>query len=79
MLLFLFPCREACGHSFSGEAIRQFFRGTNALKACPASGCNKSFRLADCKPDKDLAKKVKAWARRAQRMEEDSDAEEVIE
>ncbi|TFK73570.1 hypothetical protein BDN72DRAFT_868984 [Pluteus cervinus] len=70
---------SVCGHSFSAEAIRQVFRSGHPVKKCPASGCNKSFSLSDCRPDKDLAKKVKAWQRRAQRMEEDTDAEEVVD
>ncbi|PFH53946.1 hypothetical protein AMATHDRAFT_72968 [Amanita thiersii Skay4041] len=67
-----------CGHSFSAETIRSFFKGTE-LKRCPASGCVKSFRLSDCRPDKELAKKVKAWLRRNRRANENSDAEEVVE
>jgi hypothetical protein len=31
------------------------------------------------KPNKDLAKKVKAWKRRAQRAAEDIDADEIID
>ncbi|EDR13809.1 uncharacterized protein LACBIDRAFT_323012 [Laccaria bicolor S238N-H82] len=73
---------SVCGHSFSAGAIRDYcsLKGLTALTKCPASGCNKAFRFADCKPDKDLAKKVKAFNRRAERAaEEESDAEEVIE
>ena len=74
--------RSVCGHSFSASAIRDYcsLKGLTAHTKCPASGCNKAFRFADCKPDRDLAKKVKAFNRRAERAaEEDSDAEEVIE
>ncbi|KAF8631792.1 hypothetical protein AX17_005007 [Amanita inopinata Kibby_2008] len=67
-----------CGHSFSAEAIRGYFSGRE-LKKCPASGCNKSFMLSDCRPDKELARRVKAWVRRTQRNEEHSDAEEIVE
>lgn len=72
--------RNVCGHSFSEAAIRESFRSARggSIK-CPASGCTRSFTLANCKPDKELAKKVKAWERRARRQEEDDDAEEVIE
>ncbi|KIL67837.1 hypothetical protein M378DRAFT_122007 [Amanita muscaria Koide BX008] len=70
----------ACGHSFSADAIRAYFKGSRAKK-CPASGCHQAFQLTDCKPDKELARKVKIWVRRKQRHEEDihDDAEEVIE
>jgi SUMO ligase MMS21 Smc5/6 complex component len=72
--------RQICGHSFSEEAIRQSFRGsTSVAKKCPTSGCNKSFKLTDLKPDPALAKKVKNWNRRNQRAAEDVDAEEIVE
>jgi len=71
---------QVCGHSFSEEAIRQTFRGSaSAVKRCPASGCNKSLKLSDLTPNKELAKKVKSWERRNKRAAENSDAEEVIE
>ncbi|XP_006462709.1 hypothetical protein AGABI2DRAFT_193813 [Agaricus bisporus var. bisporus H97] len=69
----------ACGHSFSAAAITATFGGSNGLRKCPAAGCNKQFSLAHCKPDKDLAKKVKAYKRRMERNREDSDAEEVVD
>ena len=74
-------CRTVCRHSFSGEAIRAYFEGSRGAKKCPASGCTKSFRLLECQPDRELANKVKIWARRNKQREEDlfSDAEEVIE
>ncbi|TFK40601.1 hypothetical protein BDQ12DRAFT_770143 [Crucibulum laeve] len=68
-----------CGHSFSGDAIKHSFPRPGMAIKCPASGCNKSFKLSDCKPDANLEKKVKAFKRRADRAAEDSDAEEVIE
>jgi len=68
-----------CQHSFSGDALRAYFDGTRGQKNCPASGCRKMFRLSDCQPDQELAKRVKIWARRKQRDEEHSDAEEVVE
>lgn len=49
------------------------------MSKCPASGCNKSFKLSDCQPDPDLAKKVKAHQRRQRAAEADSDAEEVVD
>ncbi|KAF8895410.1 hypothetical protein BD779DRAFT_1499346 [Infundibulicybe gibba] len=70
---------QVCGHSFSAEAIRATFKGSRDPKKCPASGCNQSFTLSDCKANKDMAKKVKAWQRRAERTEEHSDAEEIVE
>ncbi|KAL0960647.1 hypothetical protein HGRIS_005676 [Hohenbuehelia grisea] len=71
---------EVCGHSFQREAIQAFFKGARpGKKDCPAAGCRKSYTLSDCKPDKDLARRVKAAMRRgARRKDEDSD-EEVIE
>jgi E3 SUMO-protein ligase NSE2 len=72
--------RKVCGHSFSEDAIRQTFRGSPSVaKKCPASGCNKSFRLTDLVKDATLAKKVRNWNRRNQRAAEDIDAEEIIE
>lgn len=46
---------------------------------CPASGCNRSFKLSDCQSDDVLAKKVRAHQRRAAAAADDSDAEEVID
>ncbi|KXN88212.1 E3 SUMO-protein ligase nse2 [Leucoagaricus sp. SymC.cos] len=65
--------------SFSAAAIKTTFRTPSAINKCPAAGCNKSFRLVDCKPNKDLAKKVKAHKRRLEKEQEDSDAEEVVD
>ncbi|KDQ62282.1 hypothetical protein JAAARDRAFT_95963, partial [Jaapia argillacea MUCL 33604] len=65
---------QVCGHSFSGDAIKEFFKHNRTVpKPCPASGCRKSFTLADLKVDKDLERRAKAAARRAQRAEDDSD------
>ncbi|KAG5715203.1 E3 SUMO-protein ligase nse2 [Termitomyces sp. T112] len=69
---------DVCQHSFSKAAIFQSFRGTEAIK-CPASGCTKRFTRANLKPDKDLAKRVKAYERRARRAVENDDAEEIID
>ncbi|KAJ7254360.1 hypothetical protein B0H12DRAFT_559458 [Mycena haematopus] len=72
---------SVCNHSFSGEAIREFFKNKRGAQKCPASGCSKSFTLAECKPNADLARKVKAVEKRQARaqQQEDSDAEEVID
>ncbi|KAI9435379.1 hypothetical protein F5148DRAFT_1266636 [Russula earlei] len=69
-----------CQHSFSAAAIRQVL-GPNRFtkKKCPASGCNQMICLNDLKPNKDLARRVNAQQRRAQRREEEHDAEEVVE
>lgn len=74
-------CRSICGHSFSANAIKSTFRTPNSLNKCPATGCTKSFRLVDCKPNKDLAKKVKAHRRRMERERELelNDVEEVVD
>ncbi|KAF9013463.1 hypothetical protein BDQ17DRAFT_1404952 [Cyathus striatus] len=68
-----------CAHSFSGDAIKQSFRGAVRSIKCPATGCTKSFKLTDLIEDKDLEKKVKAHKRRQDRAAEYSDAEEVVE
>ncbi|KAJ7758503.1 hypothetical protein DFH07DRAFT_818367 [Mycena maculata] len=68
-----------CQHSFSGDAIREMFKKTRGALKCPAAGCSKSFTLGDCKPNPELARKVKAYERRQARAQEDSDAEEVID
>ncbi|KAJ7095970.1 hypothetical protein B0H15DRAFT_946513 [Mycena belliarum] len=70
---------SVCKHSFSGDAIREMFANKRGPQKCPAAGCSKSFTLADCKPNPDLARKVKAFERRQARVQEDSDAEEVID
>ncbi|KAJ7696060.1 hypothetical protein B0H17DRAFT_1008113 [Mycena rosella] len=70
---------SVCKHSFSGAAIQDMFKNTRGSLKCPAAGCSKSFTLADCKPNPDLARKVKAHERRQARQQQDSDAEEVID
>ncbi|KAJ6619482.1 hypothetical protein B0H10DRAFT_2025844 [Mycena sp. CBHHK59/15] len=70
---------SVCKHSFSSVAIKDMFRVNRGAQRCPAAGCSKKFTLADCKPDPELARKVKAHVRRLARAEEDSDAEEVID
>lgn len=70
---------SVCHHSFSAEAIKAMFMGGHGAKKCPAAGCTKAFSLSDCKPNKDLVKKVKAFERRQKRREEEMDDGEVIE
>ncbi|KAF7365305.1 SP-RING-type domain-containing protein [Mycena venus] len=77
----LLSLRSICNHSFSGEAVREFFKNKRGPQKCPASGCSKSFTLAQCQPNPDLARKIKAIQKRQARaqQQEDSDAEEVID
>ncbi|KAE9404002.1 hypothetical protein BT96DRAFT_964324 [Gymnopus androsaceus JB14] len=70
---------QVCGHSFSAESIRAMFGNDKGLKKCPSSGCAQSFRLSDCKQNKELAKKMKLHERRMKKKEQEMDAEEVIE
>ncbi|KAG6830696.1 hypothetical protein H0H92_015172 [Tricholoma furcatifolium] len=70
---------DVCKHSFSKAAIMQSFRGGEPSIRCPAAGCTKRFSRANLKPNKDLAKKVKAHERRARRAAENDDAEEIID
>ncbi|KIJ64447.1 hypothetical protein HYDPIDRAFT_28392 [Hydnomerulius pinastri MD-312] len=70
---------EVCKHSYSEVAIRDYLKSARGGKPCPASGCNNKITMDQLKADKDLEKRVKLAARRAQRQEEDSDADEVIE
>ncbi|KAF9007669.1 hypothetical protein BDZ89DRAFT_1104765 [Hymenopellis radicata] len=69
-----------CNHHFSQAAIRDLFGGrTNVTKRCPASGCHQDITLADCRPDPNLAKKIKAFQRRQKRKEDAMEVDEVIE
>ncbi|KAJ3504863.1 hypothetical protein NMY22_g17778 [Coprinellus aureogranulatus] len=72
-----------CKHSFSAEAIRETFagKGKGALIPCPAAGCRQRISYEMCKPNAQLAKRVKAYERRIARQEEQehSDVEEVID
>ncbi len=69
---------RVCGHSFSRDALQQFFKGERTQE-CPTSGCNKSFKFSDCVPDDALAKKVKAHQRRQRAAETDSEDEDVVD
>ncbi|KAK0201648.1 zinc-finger of the MIZ type in Nse subunit-domain-containing protein [Desarmillaria ectypa] len=68
-----------CRHSFSKAAIQEMFRNERSAKKCPASGCRASFRLSDCVPNRDLARKIKAYERRKKQAEEAIEVGEVIE
>ena len=71
-----------CKHSFSADAIRDYFKNSLGREMkCPASGCNKRFRLSDCQTDNALAKKIKNHKRRvaAAAAADDSDIDEVID
>ncbi|KAF9220964.1 hypothetical protein BS17DRAFT_786274 [Gyrodon lividus] len=71
---------QVCGHAYSAAAIQDYLRRAGGDgKPCPASGCNKRITMDQLQADKDLEKRVKIVARRQQRLEEDSDNEEVIE
>ncbi|KAJ6512173.1 hypothetical protein C8R47DRAFT_1034185 [Mycena vitilis] len=71
---------SVCNHSFSGDAIKDYFKNARGQQKCPASGCSKKFLLSDCKPNPELARKIKAWDKRQKRAQaQDSDAEEVID
>ncbi|CAK5284240.1 unnamed protein product [Mycena citricolor] len=67
-----------CHHSFSGAAVRAMFRTSTRLK-CPTAGCSQSFTLAQCIPDPNLARKVKAFEKRQARARRNNDAEEIID
>lgn len=71
--------REVCGHSFSADAIRAMFGNSKGSKKCPSSGCNRSFTYSECKPNKQLAKKMRLHERRMKKKEQETDADEVIE
>ncbi|KAJ7043978.1 hypothetical protein C8F04DRAFT_1027764 [Mycena alexandri] len=70
---------SVCKHSFSGDALREYFKSARGALKCPTSGCSKKFTLAECQPNPDLIRKIKAYERRQKRAQEDSDAEEVID
>lgn len=73
------PARRVCQHSFSADSIKEHFKSGNPVKKCPAAGCNKSFKLSDCLPDKNLAKKVENHVRRRALLAQNNDADEVID
>ncbi|KAF9046399.1 hypothetical protein BJ165DRAFT_1158733 [Panaeolus papilionaceus] len=70
---------KICKHSFSADAIKDMCKVSGKLYNCPASGCTKKFKLSDCVPDPALEKKTKAYLRRKEAAQQDSDAEEVID
>lgn len=75
-------CSSTCGHAFSGNAIRDYLKKCPPTgRSCPAAGCSQKLTLTMLVTDKGLEKRVKLAARRAQRDEDNSDADdaEVIE
>ncbi|KAL0580992.1 hypothetical protein V5O48_000986 [Marasmius crinis-equi] len=66
-----------CGHSFSRDALRELFANERGGKKCPASGCNKSFRFADCASNKLLAQRMRIHAKR-QKEKNAVSADEII-
>jgi len=72
---------RVCNHSFSAASIKDYCKVAQKEYSCPAAGCNKRFKLADCIPDERLAKKAEAHQRRQRRAAEDSDDDddEVID
>ncbi|KAJ8587279.1 hypothetical protein M405DRAFT_852965 [Rhizopogon salebrosus TDB-379] len=74
---------STCGHAFSGEAIRDYLkRCPPSGKSCPAAGCSQKLTIVMMVADSGLEKRVRLAARRAQRDEDNSDADdndEVIE
>jgi len=70
---------EKCKHSFSREAIHSLFANDRTTR-CPATGCRAGLTKADLKTNKDLAQRVKVYARRLREREQQNaqEAEEVI-
>ncbi|KAJ7069884.1 zinc-finger of the MIZ type in Nse subunit-domain-containing protein [Mycena amicta] len=69
-----------CKHSFSRNAITEFFNNSSRAKKCPTAGCSKEFTLAQCRPNPQLAKKIKDQERRIRMQQQASDDDdEVIE
>nr|GAT50772.1 predicted protein [Mycena chlorophos] len=70
-----------CKHSFSGEAIKDLFKNARGPLPCPTAGCSKSFTMAQCKPNPELAKEIKKRERRLRQRQQadESDDDEVIE
>ena len=71
-------CSEKCKHSFSRAAIYSLFANDHTTR-CPATGCRAELSKADLKTNKDLAQRVKVYARRLKEREQEEaqDAEEV--
>lgn len=74
----MFSLRRVCNHSFSKASIDGYFVNRARLQKCPAAGCNKTFRHADCEDDSALAKKVAKHLRHVATLtSQDSDGEVV--
>ncbi|KIK69615.1 hypothetical protein GYMLUDRAFT_254920 [Collybiopsis luxurians FD-317 M1] len=70
---------DVCGHSFSRDAIREYFGNDQGSRNCPASGCREKFRITNCKTNKELAKKLRLHERRLKKRAAAMEAEEVVE
>ncbi|OAX44289.1 hypothetical protein K503DRAFT_706570 [Rhizopogon vinicolor AM-OR11-026] len=73
---------STCGHAFSGGAIRDYLKQCPPNgRSCPTAGCSQKLTMAMLVADSGLEKRVRLAARRAQRDEDNSDADddEVIE
>jgi len=70
---------KICHHSYSGEPIRNYIRAVKngVVPKCPFTGCAQKLTLQDLEEDKDLERKVKAFARRQKRREEEEEEDEV--
>ncbi|KAF5389208.1 hypothetical protein D9757_003477 [Collybiopsis confluens] len=70
---------NVCGHSFSRDALHEYFVNSRGSKDCPASGCSEKFSISDCKVNKELARKLKLHERRLKKREEEMEVDEVVE
>jgi len=71
--------RKSAGIHFRLKPSNSRFALQINQNKCPAYGCSKSYRLIDCQPNKDLAKKAKAYKRRMEREQILSDVEEIVD
>ncbi|KAL1748044.1 hypothetical protein HDZ31DRAFT_71895 [Schizophyllum fasciatum] len=74
---------QPCGHSYSGAAIKDYFKPgrKGERKQCPAAGCSTQLQWSDVQPDGALARRVKLWERRQKRAAEraEEEVDEVVE
>ncbi|KAF8574989.1 hypothetical protein K439DRAFT_1398662 [Ramaria rubella] len=68
---------KLCGHSYDGDAIREYINTGRGRNKCPATSCNQSLTLNDLETNEDLAKRAANVVRRTQRREEDSEESEA--
>ncbi|KAH8824965.1 hypothetical protein DL96DRAFT_1611435 [Flagelloscypha sp. PMI_526] len=71
------PMTTPCDHHFDAESLKMYLKGTRGK--CPATGCDSRYTIGECKADKDLSKKVKAWKRRQERARATQQEEMVID